>query len=155
MKIHNPSEKPQSGYMLLESLLAVLVFSIGVLGVISLYAVSVKNAGGAKYRTDASFLANELIGQMWVANRATTALQTDFQGGNGTDGTRYTAWLAHVQALLPGVSSSVVPPTVPRVAVADTSSGNSRRSTVTITILWQLPGEATPHQYATVASINE
>lgn len=52
--------------MLVEVLVAVLIFSLGILAVIGLQAVAVTNVSDAKYRADASLIANQLIGQMWV-----------------------------------------------------------------------------------------
>ena len=56
----------QRGILLLEALIAILLVSFGILGLVALWANSLKNASEAKYRTDASFLANEMIGQMWM-----------------------------------------------------------------------------------------
>ena len=50
--------KVQSGIMLLEALIAVLIFSLGILAVIALQAVAIKLTGDAKYRTDATLMAN-------------------------------------------------------------------------------------------------
>jgi len=92
--------------MLLEALISILIFSIGILAIIGLQAAAVKASSDAKYRSDASLLANQLIGQMWVSNRASATLQTNFQTG----GVAYTAWLADVQFALPLVAAN--PPTV-------------------------------------------
>lgn len=55
----------QGGAALIEALIGVLVFSIGILGVIALQAFSVRVVGDAKYRADASFLANQALGRLW------------------------------------------------------------------------------------------
>jgi type IV pilus assembly protein PilV len=59
----------QAGVVLLEVLAAILIFSIGILSVISLQAAAVANVSDAKYRLDASAIADRVIGQMW-ANQA-------------------------------------------------------------------------------------
>ena len=92
----NASPATQRGSTLLESLIAILVFSFGVLGMVGLQAASIKSISEAKYRTDASFLANELIGQMW-AERATIT----------TDYTAPDDWADRVASTLPGGSGSV------------------------------------------------
>ena len=54
--------------MLLEALVAILIFSIGILAMVAMQAVAIKQTGDANYRTRATLLANRLIGQMWVSS---------------------------------------------------------------------------------------
>ena len=144
----NPNRKlpgKQTGFMLLEGLIAILIFSMGILAIVGLQGASIKASSDAKYRASASLLANELIGEMWVSNRAPAAMQTNFQGGSGTDGANYTAWLARVEATLPGVAANV-----PTVTV------NTTNSLVTINLYWKLPNEpqlSAPHHYIAIAQI--
>lgn len=56
----------QQGVMLLEGLIAILIFSLGILALVGLQSVSARATTDAKYRADASFLANQAIGMMWV-----------------------------------------------------------------------------------------
>jgi type IV pilus assembly protein PilV len=42
--------------MLLEALVAILIFSISLLALVGMQAMAVRNVGEAKYRADASFL---------------------------------------------------------------------------------------------------
>jgi hypothetical protein len=94
---------------------------------------------------DASFLGNELVGEMWV-NR--TVLATYAYAGTGTAPAVLQPWVDKVTAALPGVAAHK-----PKVVIG---AGN----TVTITIYWQHPEEANqtptppPHQYLVVTSIN-
>lgn len=127
--------------MLLEALIAILIFSIGILSIVGMQASAVKASSEAKFRSDASLLGNELIGQMWVSDPAT--LQTDFSDPSGA---KYAIWLANVQTALPGITGSSNLPTV-NVA-AD--------GTTTISIFWKLPSEpssAPAHNYVLVAQI--
>ena len=52
--------------MLIEVLVSVLLFSIGVLGLITIQAQSVKVSVESRMRTEAVFAANEILGRMWV-----------------------------------------------------------------------------------------
>jgi type IV pilus assembly protein PilV len=70
--------RSQSGVMLIEALLAILIFSIGVLGLVSLQAAANKASTQAKYRTEASLLANDLIGRMWVSDRTVGTIVSNF-----------------------------------------------------------------------------
>jgi len=63
-----PVAKPmrlQQGATLIEALVAVLIFSIGILAVIAMQAFAVSTVTDAKYRADASFLANQALGRLW------------------------------------------------------------------------------------------
>lgn len=59
-------DRGQRGSVLLEGLIAILIFSVGILGMVGLQAASMKNTTLAKVRIDASLVANQRIGQMWV-----------------------------------------------------------------------------------------
>ena len=56
----------QAGVVLIEILVGVLVFSIGILAIVGLQAFAVEQVSDAKYRLDASMIANQYIGRMWV-----------------------------------------------------------------------------------------
>jgi type IV pilus assembly protein PilV len=56
----------QSGAYLLEALIGILIFSLGILGIVGLQAMSLKNTSDASLRAEAVFAANQLIGQMWA-----------------------------------------------------------------------------------------
>ena len=71
----------QSGVMLLEALIAILIFSLGILGIVGLQAVQMKLVADAKYRSDAALLAEELIGQMWASDRTAATLNAVFATG--------------------------------------------------------------------------
>src|SRR5258708_6419255 len=56
----------QQGVMLLEALVAILIFSVGIIAVMGMQAVSISQVSQSKYRADASYLAQQVIGQMWT-----------------------------------------------------------------------------------------
>jgi type IV pilus assembly protein PilV len=130
----------QSGMILIEALLAILIFSLGILALVGLQATAIKQSADAKYRTEAALLANEIIGQMWVSDRTTAVLQANFNTG----GTTYNNWLARVSGILPGAAAN--PP-----AIAIDAQGIA-----TVTVNWIAPNEpaGTPaHQYIAMAQI--
>jgi len=132
--------RAQSGFSLIEGLVSILIFSLGILALVGLQVNSMQQSNGAKYRSDASMLVNGLIGQMWVTDRTSTTLQTNFNTG----GAGYTAWLADVQAALPGSAASA-----PTVVV-------SASGLVTVNIYWKAPNEqpsAPAHQYTAIAQV--
>ena len=137
------SASKQKGVTLLESLIGILLFSIGILAVVAMQAVAVRSVAESKYRMDASFLANEVIGQMW-ANRANLGT---YAYGGGTPPGVLVGWVNKVNATLVGTTAN--PPTISFVG-----------REVTVTIFWQHPEEANltvrppPHRYVAIASIN-
>ena len=135
MKNHPTGQPAQSGIMLLEALIALLIFSLGILTLIALQATSIKLTGDAKYRTDATLLANRLIGQMWVHGGNLAALEADFKTG----GDAYNDWLSDVSAQsgLPGVvaAGSGEIGTLPQVEVTLTPTS----ARVKITVFWRTP----------------
>lgn len=141
----------QRGSMLLEALIAILIFSLGILAIVGLQAGAVKLSSDAKYRSDANLLANQIIGQMWVSDRTATALQTSFQGSAGSGGPAYNTWAASVANALPGVSG--IAAIEPVISVAPNTKTNPPSSTVTVTIQWQVPGDQTLHKAITIADI--
>ncbi len=58
--------KAQTGVALLEALIAVLVFSFGILAVVGLQANAMRITTDAKMRIDASNIANQRVGEMWA-----------------------------------------------------------------------------------------
>lgn len=56
----------QSGSVLIEALVSVLIFSMGILALVGLQGAMIKNSSDAKYRADASFIAQERLGLMWT-----------------------------------------------------------------------------------------
>lgn len=139
------SSRGQTGSMLLESFIAILIFSMGILAIVGMQASAIKSSADAKYRSEASLLAGELLGKMWVSDRTPATLQANFQGGAGTDGPLYTRWYAGVQAALPG--SSTYAPTV---------SVDPVTGLVAVTVRWKVPSEpdsAAAHNYYVIAQV--
>lgn len=52
--------------VIIEAMIAILIFSMGVLAVVGLQAAMIKNTGDSKDRADASYVAQQMIGQMWT-----------------------------------------------------------------------------------------
>ena len=134
------SNAGQRGATLLEALIGILIFSIGILALVGMQALAIKHMSDAKYRSDAAFFANELIGQMWV-NRG--SLGSYAYAGSGTPPAAIANWVTSIQNALPGVNS---PATLPIIEVAGT--------TVTVRVRWKLPGGSDVHSHITMAYIN-
>ena len=136
----------ESGMMLIEVLVAILIFSIGILALVGLQATAVKQSTDSRYRAEAAALASELIAEMWVSNRDPATLEANFEGAAGSGGARYAAWATRVGTILPGASGATAP------SVAIDGAGTALPGSVLVTLTWLAPNEpagATPHSYVT------
>ncbi|MEQ1803861.1 MAG: pilus assembly protein PilV [Burkholderiaceae bacterium] len=125
-----------NGFMLIEALVALLIFAFGVLGLVGLQATMTKAQSTAKYRADAAFLAQQVIGTMWSdgPNVASYAL-----GGGVVACTGYArcnSWADKVASTLPAGTATV------------TVVG----SNVTVAISWTQPNEGI-HTFTTRSTI--
>ncbi len=107
--------RTQSGISLLESLIAILIFSVGILAVVALQAAAIKGTTEAKLRADAAYLANQIVARMWVSDRVNVASVNHINqfahfptgtvcapGGVASTNGYVTSWLSEVAATLPG-----------------------------------------------------
>ena len=63
----------QKGVVLIEALIAILIFSFGILALVGLQAAMIKNTTENKTRADASFIAQEQLARVWSSNHANLA----------------------------------------------------------------------------------
>ena len=109
--LHNRRQRDQQGTVLLEAMIAVVIFSMGILALVGLQAAMVKNTSEAKYRAEASFIAQQKLGEMWVGGVALADHEVEEED---------------ISVYLPSGKRSVD-------VAAD--------GVVTVTVTWQLPGE--------------
>jgi type IV pilus assembly protein PilV len=141
----------QRGAVLLEAFMAILLFSIGILGLMGLQASATKNSTEARYRVEAAYLANQIIGRMWAderANLASYAYNTssaggcNFSGGGGNN--TVLAWIGNPEAR--GTVAGTLPGARQQITVGATNE-------VTVTLCWLAPGETVPRSFVAVAQI--
>ncbi|MBS1196236.1 MAG: hypothetical protein H6R18_21 [Proteobacteria bacterium] len=101
----------QKGSAILEGLIAILIFSLGILALIGLQASAMKATTASKFRVDASLVANQRIANMWA------------------DRDNLAAYVEPVTAL---PASAGLPSGTRQTQVAGTL--------VTVTVRWQPPG---------------
>ena len=65
--------------VLLEALISVVIFSMGILALVGLQAAMIQNTTSSKIRADASYIAQQRIGLMWSnpANAAAYVVAND------------------------------------------------------------------------------
>lgn len=142
-----PSVKPQSGVMLIEALIGILIFSIGILALIGMQGAAIKNTNDARYRSEAAFLATQVIGQMWVDIANLPNYDTDGGAFAARDN-----WRNTVAARLPGIT--VGGARSPTIQVGpDAALGLAARE-VRVQVQWQQPGETQTRQVTVLNRIN-
>ncbi|MBI5890539.1 MAG: type IV pilus modification protein PilV [Nitrosomonadales bacterium] len=118
--------RPQSGQhgvVLVEAMVAILLFSVGILAIAGLQATMLQNTSEAKYRAQASYAAQQTIGKMW-ANPANTY-----------------AGVYNVATPISDLPNGIL--TVNQAAL---------NGPYLITVTWQQPGQD-PHTFSTSATI--
>jgi type IV pilus assembly protein PilV len=126
-----------SGIALLEALLAILILSIGILGLVGMQASMTRAQTAAKYRADAASRSSELIGAMWtdkpnLASYATAA-------GAACTYQRCLDWVNKVKTDLPNGGAQV--------------SVTASTGAIGLTVTWSVANEGT-RSYVLATSIN-
>jgi type IV pilus assembly protein PilV len=130
-----PAPKPD-GFVLLEALIALLIFALAVLGLVGLQASMTRASSSAKYRADAAYLASDLVGLMWTDSR-NLAL---YDAGACTSHPPCQRWRERVRERLPtGAGQALVSKTEP--------------GQVTVKVTWKAPSDD-QHQFETTTAIN-
>lgn len=143
----------QRGIVLLEALVALLIFAVGVLGLVGLQATSVKQAAAAEYRSTAVLQANDLISRMWTADRFATDWNNQFD--SATAGAGYTAWKSAWANALPGAGLTGNEPKVSFKAVPGGIAGTRGTILATIVIQWKAPSDDDTRNYTVVAQLDQ
>jgi len=142
-----PTSKLQSGVMLLEALIGILIFSLGILALVGMQATAVRATTDARDRTEASNLASQLVGQMWLdrANLANYAWD-----GTNSPPAAIANWVNQVENSLPGAAANSPTITVGASASLPAAVGTE----VEVVVFWQNPTDPNLHQFAITAYIN-
>ena len=112
----------QEGVMLLEALIGVLLFSIGIIAMMGLQANALATAGETKYRSEASFIAEEFISDMRNDNAFASSMETTpplFVAATAANTSPYTLTVA-----APPAREILAPPAAP-AGTADVSTKTS------------------------------
>jgi type IV pilus assembly protein PilV len=157
----------QQGVFLIEALIGILVFSLGVLAMVALGTAAVSAQSDAQYRTEAANLANEIASQVALrADRiprntpadelaALTASLTPFNHNLGGATCNFTelasgedlvsAWVLKVAAALPNV--------IVRGLQIDTATFAAFGG-VSVTVCWQGPTDKSARWHTLVTYVN-
>jgi type IV pilus assembly protein PilV len=139
------SRQQQTGAYLLEALIGILIFALGVLGIVGLQAASLRTTTDSAMRAEAVFAANQLIGQMW-ADDETQLIANYASAFNGQPYKDFAAQLKSAQG-----GTWVADPAV----IFDTIAPPSQQSHyVVINIQWKSTG-GDIHNYTTAGVVGQ
>ncbi len=123
-----------AGFTMIEVLVALLVFSLGVLALVAIQATAARMANDARDRAVATFLADQILARMLIsdsttaasfAHQATGTTPCNPSGAASTNAT-VVGWLAEVADQLPNAGSALQ-----QIVV------NAGSSEVTVRLCWQ------------------
>jgi len=166
----------QRGFFLIEAMVAVLIFALGVLGMVALGGTAIGAQSDARYRSDAAALADEIAGQIALnvdrsnVTISPTSIQTSiaafqmrespadpanasfcvFSGAAGNAITQ--TWNAKVQAT--GYGLSGLPNTTATSQQIRVENDNASFNRVTITICWKSKTNEPWRHYTLVTYVN-
>ena len=128
----------QQGVALLEALIGILIFSLGVIGLVGVQAAMLKNTTTSQYRSEAGYIAQQQLGLLWAdpCNLASYATGTPTPIASLPNG-----GLMITNQYSGNEPNDACP------------GGHQKIDQTTITITWQLPGESTPHRVVNSTSI--
>ncbi|MBI1890161.1 MAG: hypothetical protein HYS18_05925 [Burkholderiales bacterium] len=126
----------QTGAALIESMIAVLILALGVLGTVGLQARAISALSDTQARIEATLAAEEMIGMMWndqlnVANYA-------------TGGAAFANWSNKLVGSIPGATATVA-------VVTTLTPANINRQQVTVTITWRRKAAEALNSHTVVA----
>ena len=150
----------QRGFFLIEAMVAILIFALGILGLVAMGGTAVSSQSDAQYRTDASSLADAIASQIALGVDRTTAankaaslaafahnpggVNCAFAGGPTAD-PAVLALANRAQAILPGATAAY------QQIIIDAPGSYNR---VEITLCWKTASDNVPRRHTVVTYVN-
>jgi type IV pilus assembly protein PilV len=149
---HGRSSRTQRGAFLIEGMIAIAIFSIGISALLGIVGKMVVGSADAQYRVQAAQFASSIIAEMRVADPTTLATVYDpIAPGPG-----FTKWNNLIIGQLPLAGASTSKPLMILLNTTGTAP------VATVTIAWRAAPEKTvdasnngvPHTYVTSTYLN-
>jgi type IV pilus assembly protein PilV len=160
--------KQQSGFFLIEALIAILIFSLAVLGIVGMGGAAIASQSDARFRTDAANLANDIASHIQLnVNRTSLAnlrtsldnyqhqpagVDCSFSGPLSLD-PGLQLWLNKVVTVGPGLPGLPGTTSATQQVLVDTTPGTGFNR-VQITICWRAPNDTALRKHMLVTYVN-
>ena len=130
------SRARQSGFSMVETLVSIVIFSLGVLGIVQFQATAVSMSSEARNRIEASMLAESIVHTVWL-DRANMTSYEYTGAGHAPDAIK--GWVASIAENLPNGRGIV--------------DANPTQGTVRVEVRWTPLRAASESRYITVATM--
>jgi type IV pilus assembly protein PilV len=164
----NMKKQSQSGLFLLEALIAILIFSLGILGMVAMGGTAIASQSDAQHRTEAANFASDIAAKIALnVDRANPASVAGFSHlpviggycsftGAAASHAVVADWVERVRGAVAGVPGLPGATTTSESVLVETGPAFNK---VTITVCWKPPStSATPlapwHRHVLVSYIN-
>lgn len=117
--------------MLLEALIGILIFSIGILALIAMQSAAVSQVRDAQFRSEASILADRMLGELTLLRGTTTTGAA----------TAISNWKTLVANTLPNGAGTIT---------ESNNAFNAANKDVTIVVKWRPPGGTSDSNHTVV-----
>jgi type IV pilus assembly protein PilV len=168
----SPIPQQQGGVMIIEALIGILIFMIGILALIAMQATAIRATQDARYRTEAVNYANDLLNKIVVnvdrttpttlqtslntfQHRPTTNAHCSFSGAESAN-----PLLLDCADLVAGTSALTPPPRKPLPGAADTmvqvlvDTSAGAYNTLSITLCWRAPDDPVARKHVLMSYIS-
>ena len=161
------TKKPQHGVFLLEALIAILIFSLGILGMVAMGSTAIAAQSDAQYRTEAANYASDIVSAITLDMDRTTynaATLGNYAHHNVSGGYCAFAGAASTQPAVVNWVNRVTGVTDPKLGLPGATAATVQVAVgtlnqVTVNICWQPPSNAAlpfapMHQHTLITYIN-
>lgn len=157
----------QQGMILIEALIGILIFSMGILALVAMQTAAISAQSDAQVRVEAANFANKMLGEIWLNVDRTTAatLQASLDafahqpvgavpGCNFTGAPSANALVTTWVNELTTAAGSRLPGATPAMQqiVVNTVAGNF--NSVMITVCWKSPNDAVARRHSISSNVN-
>ncbi len=142
-----PATAAASGFSLLECLFAILIVSVGVVGLLGLQSTATISMSNAKLRSDAALLANDAIALIRIDSANLLRYKLNDSAADCSAGASKSPnavvedWLLKISTKLPGTRRYLQ-----HIRIEPTNL-------VTVIVCWKEPQDAEPHNHVAYAQI--
>lgn len=123
----------QRGDTFISALMAILIFSAGIMAVLGLMTTVLTETSNTQYRVKANEIASNTISMMWLGDRSVAKLKENYAQSEGEG---YKKFFALVKSNLPGTTIEKNKPSI----------DIDNKGLINISITWQRPSDLQSHK---------